>query len=250
MNTQARPIPTQSLQPYAPGPARKTARGTTAELPDYGNLASILSDMRQNDAAFAQVMQVHHFDKGQLVATAEDLEQRMYVLMQGDVNLICTSANGRQLLVAHLEPGAIFGQGALSEPGDSTVFAKAANDVMVWSIPAAQARKVAIQYPILSWGLLQTDGERLSQVQDNLENLVCKKLPERLAGLLLQLSDFRNGMIEGYCHQNLADFLGTYRETVSAVLRNFKQRQLIKIGYRRIEILHVDRLKEIAGVWT
>jgi CRP-like cAMP-binding protein len=218
-------------------------------LHDYRSLAPILSTLRREDAAFERATQIHHYAAGSVVATADDLVHMMYVLMKGRVNLVCTSPTGRQLVVAMLEPGAIFGQGALYETGDSSVFVKAADDIVVWTIPATEARNVTMQYPILSWGLLQTYGERLHQVQENLENIVCKKLPERLANLLLELGNYQNGLIEGYCHQTLADYLGTYRETVSAALRDFKRRKLIKIGYRRIEILQVERLKDIAGVW-
>ena len=43
--------------------------------------------------------------------------KRMYVLMSGKVNMICTNNEGRRLVIATLEPGAIFGEGALdSQP--------------------------------------------------------------------------------------------------------------------------------------
>jgi CRP/FNR family transcriptional regulator len=67
--------------------------------------------------------------------------------------------------------------------------------------------------------------------------------------LLLDLSDYDNGLIKGVSHQSLADHLGTYRETVSAILRDFKRQGLVELGYRRITITDVEELKEIAGVW-
>ena len=46
-----------------------------------------------------------------------------------------------------------------------------------------------------------------------------------------------------------ADHLGTYRETVSAILRDFKRQELVELGYRRINILDSETLKTIAGIW-
>jgi CRP-like cAMP-binding protein len=43
--------------------------------------------------------------------------------------------------------------------------------------------------------------------------------------------------------------LGTYRETVSAILRDFKRQDLVELGYRRINIIDAETLKEIAGIW-
>ncbi len=56
-------------------------------------------------------------------------------------------------------------------------------------------------------------------------------------------------MIKGISHQALADRLGTYRETVSAILRDFKRQGLVELGYRRIRLLDDDTLKEIGGIW-
>jgi len=45
----------------------------------------------------------------------------------------------------------------------------------------------------------------------------------------------------------LADMLGTYRETISAILRSFKDEGLVDLGYRKIELRDVQRLRAAAG---
>jgi CRP-like cAMP-binding protein len=173
----------------------------------------------------------------------------MYVLMSGKVNLICTNNEGRRLVIGMLKPGAIFGEGALIDSGDPTVFAEAADETAIWMLPASEARNMTIQHPILGWGMLQTYGRRLLQVENSLEDVAYKKLPERLAALLLEFDDNQDGLITGVSHQLLADHLGTYRETISAILRDFKRQGLVQLGYRRIKLLDIETLKEIAGVW-
>ena len=63
------------------------------------------------------------------------------------------------------------------------------------------------------------------------------------------MSGREDGVIQGVSHQVLADRLGTYRETVSAILRDFKRQALVELGYRRIKVLDIEELKEIAGIW-
>ncbi len=213
------------------------------------NLAPILTALKQDDPFFSKMIRISHRPANSIVATAEDLNQKMYVLIEGKVNIVCSSEKRRRLVVARLGPGAIFGQGALTEPKDSHVYVEAEDRVTFWTVPSVQARTMLVQYPILTWGLLQTYGERLQQVEDNFEDIAYRKLPERLAALLLDLVDEETSTIEGYSHQALADYLGTYRETVSAVLRDFKRRNLISLGYRWIEINYIDGIQEIAGVW-
>lgn len=213
------------------------------------NLPQMLMDLREEDPVFGKRIQIRTIERNQEVASSADLKRKMYMLMQGEIHLVCTNNEGRRLVIATLEPGSIFGEGALNNPGEANVFAEAASDVTVWSVPASEARNMTIQYPILGWGMLQTYGKRLMQVENNLEDVAYKKLPERLASLLAELGNQENGLIQGVSHQALADRLGTYRETVSAILRDFKRQGLVELGYRRINILDAETLKEIAGIW-
>lgn len=212
-------------------------------------LPQMLTTLREDDPAFNKVVSIKHAERGSVIATPEDLSSKMYVLMSGKVNLVCTNNEGRRLVIATLEAGAIFGEGALDQSGDPNVFVEAADRVSVWVIPAHEARNMTMQYPILGWGMLQTYGERLLQVENSLEDVAYKKLPERLAMLLLDLGDNQAGLIKGISHQSLADHLGTYRETVSAILRDFKRQGLVELGYRRITLLDIETLKEVAGIW-
>ena len=224
------------------------AQGHKEEGSGY-NVMHALNLLRSEEPAFDKAVRVRHFARGKVVATAQELTEKMYVLMSGKVNLVCKNNEGRRLVITTLEPGAIFGEGALNQQSDPNVFAEAAEDVAIWVIPASEARSMTTQYPILGWGLLQTYGQRLLQVENNLEDVAYKKLPERLAALLLELGDNQEGVIKGVSHQALADHLGTYRETVSAILREFKRQEIVELGYRRITILDLELLKETAGVW-
>lgn len=213
-----------------------------------GSVTQVLTTLREEDPVFDKHITIRQFERGQVVATADDLASRMYVLMDGNINLVCTNNEGRRLVIATLESGAVFGEGALDAPGDPNVFAEAAGSVSVWIIPSGEARNMTMQYPILGWGLLQTYGMRLMQVENSLEDVAYKKLPERLASLLVELAQDGN-IIKGVSHQALADRLGTYRETVSAILRDFKRQGLVELGYRRIKLTDIELLKEIGGIW-
>jgi CRP/FNR family transcriptional regulator, cyclic AMP receptor protein len=222
---------------------------TSAASQGYQNLTQAFTLLHEEDPIFSNAVHTQHFERGQQVATAADLANQMYVLMNGKVNMVCTNNEGRRLVIATLEPGAVFGEGAFDNPGGPHVFAEAVDQVSVLEVPAGEARNLTMQYPILGWGLLQTYGARLFQVENSLENVAYKKLPERLASLLIELADEESETIKGVSHQALADHLGTYRETVSAILRDFKRQGLVELGYRRISLVDTETLRDIAGIW-
>src|SRR5690242_10757844 len=62
---------------------------TTTSGLGHGNLAQTLISLREEDPAFNKVIHVQHLERGSLVATPDDLSQKMYVLMNGKVNMIC-----------------------------------------------------------------------------------------------------------------------------------------------------------------
>ena len=225
------------------------AESSTQTQSQHDDVMQALTSLSTEDPAFFRVITVQQVDRGSVIATADELTSHMYVLTSGKANMVCTNNEGRRLVIASLDTGAIFGEGALSNASDPRVFAEAADDAVVWVIPAHEAHALTMQYPILGWGLLQTYGARLMQVENSLEDVAYKKLPERLAALLLDLGDYQDGLIHGVSHQSLADHLGTYRETVSAILRDFKRQELVELGYRRINILNAETLKDIAGIW-
>ncbi|MCX7668973.1 MAG: Crp/Fnr family transcriptional regulator [Anaerolineae bacterium] len=210
------------------------------------SVPEVLIELREDDPEFKRALVAHSFRAGQTVAEPDVLSRNLFTLMKGRVQLIREGPNGRRLAIATLGPGAVFGEGALLGAVDWSVKAVALTDCIVWMVPAPQAEALAFRHPVLSWGLLQTVGQRLAQVENRMEEVAYKRLPERLAGLLLELAN-GNRQIRGTSHQSLADMLGTYRETISAILRSFKDEGLVELGYRKIELRDVQRLRLAAG---
>jgi CRP/FNR family cyclic AMP-dependent transcriptional regulator len=212
----------------------------------HRSVPEILIELREDDPELKRAITAHSFRAGQIVAEPEALNRNLYSLMKGRVQLIREGPNGRRLALATLGAGAMFGDGALLNASDPAVKAVALTDCIIWMVPEPQAQALALRYPVLSWGLLQTVGQRLAQVEDRMEEVAYKRLPERLAGLLLELANGSRN-IRGTSHQALADMLGTYRETISAILRGFKDDGLVELGYRKIELLDLRGLRLAAG---
>jgi CRP-like cAMP-binding protein len=75
-----------------------------------------------------------------------------------------------------------------------------------------------------------------------------KGIPARLASLLLRLSAERGSPdITGLTHQDLAETIGTYRETATQVLNDMKAQGLIEIGRKRITIKDAEKLAQVAN---
>jgi CRP-like cAMP-binding protein len=105
--------------------------------------------------------------------------------------------------------------------------------------------------PELSFRLTKLIGLRLRRIESRVEDLVFRDVPSRLAHLLIQLSEeYGKTTPEGIfldikiTHQEMANLIGSIRETVSAALGEFKKEGLITFEGRRIIILRPELLKK------
>ena len=101
---------------------------------------------------------------------------------------------------------------------------------------------------IAAWSLLQMYGTQPLQAEEIMDDNPFKTLPERLAELLLDASDDGSGIIHGLDFQTIADYLGTYRETIGAILRAFSRQRFVELGYGQIRVIDREALQEIGAL--
>lgn len=206
----------------------------------------MLTDLFEDNLEFRSEISTRTFRAGQTVAGPDALARNMVILMKGRVQLIRGSRDGRRMALATLDPGTVIWEGQLFQKRDPSMRAHALTDCTVWMAPSPRAQELLLRHATLRWGLLQTVGERMAQVESRMEEVAFQRLRQRLALLLLDLSRGKR-FVGAISHQSLADMLGTYRETISAVLRDFKAAGLVQLGYRKIEVCDGDGLRAAAG---
>jgi CRP/FNR family cyclic AMP-dependent transcriptional regulator len=233
---------------------RRTARDRNGHLAaiDLSQKIGYLSEAR----VFAQLPQSEHVwlannttmlacEGGRIFYEPDDTAEVVFILKRGRVNLYRLSPEGRKLIVATLGPRLIFGEMALIGQGMYGCFAEAAEDSLLCVLSRADLQALIRRNPDVALNLLEELGERLRAHEADLESLAFRALPARLAALLLHESD-PYGAIDGLSHQDLADRLGTYRETVSQLLGRFRSERLIATEPRHIKLIDSDGLRAYA----
>jgi CRP-like cAMP-binding protein len=192
---------------------------------------------------------------GQPIYSPQDQGEVLFILKEGRVRLYRLSPDGKTLTTAIIEPGSVFGEMALLGQGMHDSFAEALEDCTICTLRRRDVQEVLLDDPRVAWRLLELIGRRLVQVERKLGDFAFKSVPERLASLLLQLAIPRPGQEKGpvtiphrYTHQQLAEMIGTYRETVTKLLNSFRDQRLISTKSGRIQLLDPDRLQEITSM--
>jgi CRP-like cAMP-binding protein len=173
----------------------------------------------------------------------------LFLLNTGSVQLYHISPDGRKLITASLGPGACFGELSLFDQTLHTSFAETIENAQLFTINRQDLEHLLSQRPEVALAFLKAVTQRFTQLEAQLIDTTFKSTSARLATLLLQLAHMRGEalVVEGLSHEELAERLGVYRETVSAVLRELKDAGTITSGRKYITISQPARLKEIAS---
>ncbi|MDX1414524.1 MAG: Crp/Fnr family transcriptional regulator [Candidatus Promineifilaceae bacterium] len=184
---------------------------------------------------------------GKIFYMPEDSGEVLFLLKKGHVQIYRLAPNGKKLVVATLGPGAIFGEMSLVGQGMHNTFAQAVDECILCVMSRADVERLMREKPDVAFRFFETMGDRVTELEARLENIAFKSIPSRLADRLLQLADQTGSdEIRGYTHQDFSEMLGTYRETITQTLNEFKAQGLIDIGRKRIVLLDRPRLRALA----
>lgn len=205
--------------------------------------------LRTNDnSAMSQLLPgvaERRYPKGHILYMPGDPSNSMYLLKAGRVQQYHLSLEGRKLVTVVHEPGDIFGTSAVANGHGRHVFAEAMDDCVVYILNRSHVRELLLRQPEATLLLIRKMAQRLNRAERKLQELIFDPIPVRLARCLLELA--KNGVVDGFSHQEVSEMLGAYRETVTVTLNKFKQHGLIEIERRRIVIKDPAGLDGVAA---
>ncbi len=181
-----------------------------------------------------------------------DTSETVYLLKKGRVKISKISKEGREATLTILDPGEIFGEVEALDSVPRECMVQALESVMVCEIQREDFDRYVHAYPEVGGKVIKFMGGRLRQLETKVGDLVFKSAPARLASLFLELSETMGIVGDGsiqlqirLTHQNLANLIGTSRETVSTLMSQFTQHGLIVQDQRYIKILDKVRLAKV-----
>lgn len=185
--------------------------------------------------------QARTFVRGGLIYLPSDAGDSVLLLTSGRVKIYYLTSDGKQALLALIDPGELFGEVAILEGGRREEFAEAMEDATLLRIGGDHVRLLMQQHPEVSLGVTRLMGLRRQRIERRLKSLLFRSNRERLIHLLLELADkygrrTKDGVEVGIklSHQDLASIIGSTRETVTVVLGELQDEGSLEIRRRQI----------------
>ncbi len=209
-------------------------------LQSYPMLQSLPASQLANLQACATLLQL---PAGTVVFDENQPCQGFPLLLSGCIRVIKAAANGRELQLYRVEPGESCILTSSCLLGHASYHARGVveRDVgMVVLPPSAFKALLSAHEPFRDY-IFGLFSERLTDLMQLVTAVAFQKLDQRLAALLAA----RPSPLRA-THQALADELGSVREIVSRLLKNFAEQGWVQLGREQIEILNTSALKRFS----
>ncbi|HVA45680.1 MAG TPA: Crp/Fnr family transcriptional regulator [Pirellulales bacterium] len=188
------------------------------------------------------------------VYSPRDAADSVLLLADGRARLVSLNDDGKQTILAFLEPGDLFGELAVAGVGSREEYAETLAASTVVEIPREALESLMSRHAPLSLAITKLIGLRRRRIERRLQHLLFRSSRDRLVHLLLELAgDYGQASPDGtriglkVSHQDLADVIGTTRESVTLRLGELQREGLVKVVRRTIVLTDRARLADSIG---
>ena len=176
----------------------------------------------------------------------------LYLLRSGQVSLhIPSNHDDRVLTLRVIEAGDLFGHSVLANDPTYDTLAETLRPSVVIAVP----RHVVFAALNTDSRLVVPMSEALAlhqrAISRKLDEVAFKSVPARLASVLLDMAETnpsaaQQSRVPRRTHQQLAEMINAYRETVTKVINQFRDARLLDVDHSGITLLNLSRLRELA----
>lgn len=190
------------------------------------------------------------YKKNQFIYFLEEKATHIYMIASGRVRIGHYLDDGKEVVTAILGKGEIFGELALAGEETRKNFAQAMEDVSICPLSIDDLKDLMKEDKELSFRILKLVGLRLMKLERKLELLVFKDARTRIIEFLKDSASWKGKKV-GFetmiptklTHKDIAALTGTSRQTVTTILNELKDKNLINFDRRKILIRDLDQLK-------
>ena len=194
------------------------------------------------------------FKKGEFIYFSDDTSDKVFFIHEGAVKIAGYTEDGNEMIKRILHAGEIFGELAVYGEQKRADYAQAIEDTQLCILHREDVVSLMRDVSGFQNFLNALIGQRVIYTQKRLESLLFKDAKTRVAEYVLQQAE-KNGKkladgavsLRNYLtHQEIANFTGTSRQTVTTVLNQFRDARMLDFDRKKIIVRNLPALKSEA----
>lgn len=193
------------------------------------------------------------YKKGEYLFLPDEFADRIFFLTEGRIKIGTYSDSGKEITKAILGTGEVFGEMVLVGENKRRDFAYAMEKTTVCIITVDEMHGLMREHNALGLFLMKIMGSRMLEMEQRLESLVFKDSRSRVIEFLHELGT-KKGNPVGFevevrkfmTHQEIANLTATSRQTVTTILNELRNKNILTFNRRRLLIRDMDTLAAAA----
>lgn len=198
---------------------------------------------------FAGQTILQRFEADSFLVFEKDACAYLPVVIEGELRVYKVAESGREITLYRIVSGesCILTATCILNVSPFPALAQASSDILVLLIPADLFRRWMDLHPFWREYVFSITTRRISDVITTLVEVAFSRIDVRLADFLLRRSGARDNSRIDMTHQQLANELGTAREVISRILKDFERRGCLEISRGGMDIRDRKTLEKISG---
>jgi CRP/FNR family transcriptional regulator, cyclic AMP receptor protein len=207
--------------------------------------AGLSADERVAVVARARIRTV---DAGEIVFAIGSPGDQMMALLRGTIRISVPSSDGKELLLAIIRPGEVFGELAVLDGKERSADAIAEGPCTLAILDRKDILPFFERHPSAWPKLVSVLCRRLRHTDQAFAEVALLDLPARLAKSMLRLVELHSTStpVIRFSQRELANMVGGTRESVNRCLRNWQRNGIVQIAEGLIIITDRSALEEMA----
>jgi len=189
------------------------------------------------------------YPEGKKLIECGDSASHFVVILQGLVRVYETAESGREICLYRVQAGQLCALTLTKLFKGSPNYAQAVveDDVTLLAMPEEYFQRLLAESRGFRSYVMQSMADSLTEVMQLVTQINFKRLDLRLACMIGQRSQLQTSSKLRMTHQDIANELGTTREVVSRLLKEFEKMGCIKLNRGNIEILCGETLQRLSS---
>jgi CRP/FNR family transcriptional regulator, cyclic AMP receptor protein len=220
-----------------------------ADLVDVLRRTSLLASVPDADlAVLAEASRLRTLRRGQVVCSTGDPGDTLIVVISGRLKIVTRSADGGELTLTILGPGATLGDVSIADGGPRSADVETLADSQLLFIPRERVQDVCARIPAAALAVAASVAATVRRLTDATADLVFLDLPRRVAKVLLsQPRDADRVISPQLTQEQFAHLAAGTRQSVNAAMRGFEKRGWITVDGREVTVRQPEMLAHFAG---
>jgi len=208
---------------------------------------------KSNMEKLNNITSMQEIQKAQPIYFAQDPSNSIFFLKRGRVKLTRTSPDGKEMIVALMNPGDVFGEMAVVDDSERNDYASTMDECLICAISKNDFRDFIQKNPSLNLKLTKLIGFRMRKYSERIEGLVFKDANQRVVSFILNMADDQGKKIGDeifvkpfLTHNDIASLTACSRQTVNSILTSLREEGLIDFDRRKLIIKNKSELLKIS----